>query len=51
MKSLAENKDRFRNLLATTSDWIWETDKDGRYTYSSPQVTGLLGYRPDRVTL
>jgi len=49
MKSSEENKERFRNLLETTSDWIWETDKDGMFTYSSPQVTGLLGYRPDEI--
>ncbi len=44
MKSLEESKERFRNLLETTSDWIWETDQSGRYTYSSPQVKNLLGY-------
>jgi PAS domain S-box-containing protein len=49
MKSLEESTARYRNLLETTSDWIWETDKDGRYTYSSPQVTNLLGYQPEEV--
>ncbi len=44
MKSLRESTDRFRNLVETTSDWIWETDKVGRFTYSSPRVTDLLGY-------
>lgn len=49
MLSLEESKERFRNLLETTSDWIWEMDKDGRYTYSSPQIADLLGYRPEEV--
>ncbi len=44
MKSLGESTERFRNLVETTSDWIWETDKVGRFTYSSPKVTDLLGY-------
>ena len=44
MKSLRESTARFRNLVETTSDWIWETDKVGRFTYSSPKVTDLLGY-------
>jgi len=48
-KSLAKSNERFRNLLETTSDWIWETDVSGRYTYSSPQVRQLLGYRPEEV--
>lgn len=49
MKSLEESKERFRNLLETTSDWIWETDRAGMYTYSSPQVKSLLGYEPNEV--
>ena len=49
MKSLEESKDRYRNLIETTSDWIWESDCDGRYTYSSPRVTDLLGYLPEEI--
>ncbi|NOR25331.1 MAG: PAS domain S-box protein [Desulforhopalus sp.] len=49
MKSLEESKNRYRNLIETTSDWIWETDCDGRYTYSSPRVTDLLGYLPEKI--
>lgn len=48
MKSLEQSKERFRNLLETTSDWIWETDRDGLYTYSSPKVEDLLGYQPEQ---
>jgi len=47
MESLEQSNTRFRNLLETTSDWIWESDKDGRYTYSSPQVTNMLGFAPE----
>jgi PAS domain S-box-containing protein/putative nucleotidyltransferase with HDIG domain len=49
MKSLKESNERFRNLIETTSDWIWETDHEGRYSYSSPQVQDLLGYRPEEI--
>ena len=49
MKSLQESKERFRNLIETTSDWIWEIDRDGRYTYSSPRVKDMLGYRPEEI--
>ena len=44
MKSLVESTERFRNLIETTSDWIWEIDKVGKFTYSSPKVKDLLGY-------
>jgi len=47
MASLEQSNTRFRNLLETTSDWIWEADQDGRYTYSSPQVFTMLGFTPE----
>jgi len=49
MTSLAQSNERFRNLLETTSDWIWETDVSGRYTYSSPRLRDLLGYTSNEV--
>ncbi|OHB50773.1 MAG: hypothetical protein A2Y10_01745 [Planctomycetes bacterium GWF2_41_51] len=27
-------------------EWIWEVDMNGLYTYSSPEVQNLLGYKP-----
>ncbi len=44
MRSLGKSIKRFRNLVDTTSDWIWETDHEGRLTYSSPKITKLIGY-------
>ncbi len=35
---------RLRALVETTSDWVWETDGSAVYTYSSPNIKGLLGY-------
>ena len=40
---------RFRSLVETTSDWIWEVDANGIYTYVSPHVRDLLGYRPEEM--
>jgi two-component system cell cycle sensor histidine kinase/response regulator CckA len=40
------SEERFRQLVETTSDLIWETDAAGRYTYLSPKVRELLGYEP-----
>lgn len=45
----AETEARFRALTELTSDWIWEVDAAGRYTYASPQVRALLGYEPHEV--
>lgn len=34
----------YRNLVETVLDWTWEIKKNGVFTYSSPQVTNILGY-------
>jgi PAS domain S-box-containing protein len=41
--------ERFRTLVETTVDWIWEVDAQGRYTYCSPRIRDLLGYAPEEV--
>jgi PAS domain S-box-containing protein len=46
---LRESEARFRALVETTCDWIWEVDAQGYYTYASPKVRDLLGYAPEEV--
>jgi PAS domain S-box-containing protein len=46
---LRATKERFRTLVETTSDWVWEVDSDAVYTYASPKVKDLLGYEPDEL--
>jgi len=41
--------DRFRDLVETTSDIIWELNGTAVYTYISPQVYDTLGYKPEEV--
>jgi PAS domain S-box-containing protein len=48
-QALLESEAKFRALVESTSDWIWEVDEHGKYTYSSPQVYDLLGYSADEV--
>lgn len=45
-KALLNSEQKFRNLVETSSDIIWETDIEGIYTYISPQVENILGYKP-----
>ncbi|MEE9369664.1 MAG: PAS domain S-box protein [Pontiella sp.] len=47
--ALRQSEERFRNLVETTSDWIWEVDTDGVYQYTSPQTSELLGYSSDEL--
>ncbi|MCG8698799.1 MAG: PAS domain S-box protein, partial [Bacteroidales bacterium] len=44
-----EHSNRFKALVETTSDWIWEVKADGTFTYVSPRVQNLLGYTPDEL--
>lgn len=41
--------ERFRALVETSADWIWETNALDRYTYASPRITDLLGYLPEEI--
>jgi PAS domain S-box-containing protein len=48
-EQLRQSEERFRNLVETSSDWVWETDENTVYTYVSPKVRDLLGYEPSQV--
>lgn len=39
----------YRTLAETTSDWIWETDAENRFTYSSGKAREVLGYEPEEL--
>jgi len=46
-EALRGSEERFRNLVETTSDWVWEVDTKGICTYVSPKVRDILGYEPE----
>ncbi|NER36527.1 MAG: PAS domain S-box protein [Oscillatoria sp. SIO1A7] len=46
---LQQSEERFRSLVETTSDLVWEADENGAYTYISPKVRDLLGYQPSEM--
>jgi PAS domain S-box-containing protein len=48
-EALREGEESLRALVETTSDWIWEIDTTGIYTYASPKIKELLGYEPHEV--
>ena len=48
-EQLKESEKRFRNLVETTSDWIWEIDTNGVFTYVSPRIRDILGFEPSEV--
>jgi len=48
-EALEKSEKRFQDIAASAGSWIWEVDAEGRYTYSSPVVEQVLGYRPEEV--
>jgi|GEM_PF-2292340 len=48
-EALRASEERFRALVETTSDCIWEHDPDLRFTYMSPQCLEMLGFTPEEM--
>ena len=48
-EALRESEERYRRLIDSAPDWIWEVDEHGRYVFASPKMLDLLGYRPEEV--
>ena len=48
-EALSESEQRFRDITENATEWVWEVDREGKYTYSSPVVEQLLGYKPEEV--
>lgn len=44
-----EKERRFNEITEVSKDWVWETDKDGNYTYTNVSIKDLLGYEPSEV--
>lgn len=47
--ALRSSEEKFRGLVESSFDFIWEVDPQGRYTYASPQVQSILGYSPEEM--
>ena len=44
---LRESEEKYRNLVETLSDAVFEVDRQGVITYCSPVVQHVLGYEPE----
>lgn len=40
---------QFQEIAEISSDWVWEVDQDGRYTYVSDRIKTFLGYTPEEM--
>jgi len=48
-EALGESEERFRQVAENAQEWIWEVDANGLYTYVSPVVEEILGYKPEEI--
>jgi PAS domain S-box-containing protein len=49
MDALRRSKTRLQDIIDSTSDWIWEVDAKGAYTFCSGRIHSVLGYEPEEV--
>lgn len=48
-EALQKSDERFRQVVENAEEWIWEVDAEGLYTYVSPVVERIMGYRPEEM--
>jgi len=47
--ALKQSEERYRALVETSADWVWEVDANANYTYADPKIEKILGYAPEEV--
>ena len=48
-EKLRESEEKYRHIVETTPDMIWEIDPEGIFTYISPQSKSVLGFPPGEI--
>jgi len=48
-RDLRESQEKYKNLVESTNEWIWETDSHAVFTYSSPQSFEITGFTPEEI--
>jgi len=48
-QALKDSEDRFRDFAEASSDWMWETGTDNRYTFVSDRLADLLGLPREKI--
>ncbi|MCK9591029.1 MAG: PAS domain S-box protein [Methanoregula sp.] len=44
-----QSEEKFRSIVETSLDMIWEIDPRGNFRYASPQTQAILGYLPEEL--
>ncbi len=48
-ESLRQSEVKYRSIVETTAEWIWEINREWRITYTNSAVKTILGYNPEEL--
>jgi PAS domain S-box-containing protein len=48
-EALKESEQRFKDFTSSSSDWVWETGPDHRFTYVSERLLSVFQMSPEKV--
>ena len=46
---LRQSEEKYRSIVETTREWIWEIDHAGHFTYCNPAIAAILGCSPQTI--
>ncbi len=46
-EQLARSEEKYRSIVETTSEWVWEIDTGGTAKFCNAATSGMLGYSPE----
>ena len=49
LEKVSSSEGRFRHLVTSSPDLVWETDADGGFTFLSPRLAELTGWQPEEL--
>lgn len=49
VERLSKSEEKYRSLVETTDEWVWELDDNNIFVYSNPSVNKILGYEIDEI--
>lgn len=50
-EALYHSEERFRTIVETTMEWIWEINLEGQHLYCNPAIESILGYPAEEFLL
>jgi PAS domain S-box-containing protein len=48
-QAMRESEEKFRSIVETTPDLIWDIDLQGKFRYISPQIDTIMGYTSEEM--